>query len=213
MREFEYVPRAEWKPVKDDLVEMIHDIQLVLKYRNSLTFSYSFVGSSKRGMITREVNGNRGYDFDIDIRVNDDGEEYSAEELKDTLRNVIDYIGQFHGYEPGEDSTRVITIKHVDRLASKILYSCDFAIVNDYSDENDNLRQEFVFFDKESGQYCWRQRSREYCNLKQNEDRIKAAGKWSELREVYLEKKCRYSYEKESRALYVEAVHEVISRL
>ena len=211
MKQYEYVPKEEWKPVKRNLISIIHEVQNLL--RDEFTFSFSFVGSSHRGMITREEGGNRGYDFDVDIRVNDDEEEFTAKELKYKIKNALNKVAWRYGYGPCEDSTRVITMKVIDRLTSRILYGCDFAIVNDYYDEDNNRRQQFVYYDKTTREYLWKDRSREYCNLKKNEALIKQAGKREELKDVYREKKRNNSEEKESRSLYVEAVHEVVSRL
>lgn len=116
--------RHEWEPVKEDLTEMLNDIKLVLKHLRSLAISYSFVDR----MVPEQADGDLGYVFDVDIRVEDDGKEYSAEELNDSLGNAIDYIGQFHGYEPSECDSGLITIKHVDSSTSEVLYSCRFAI-------------------------------------------------------------------------------------
>ena len=51
MHNFEYVPKEEWKPIKDELLEIIHRLQN--EVRDSFTFQYHFVGSSSRNMITR----------------------------------------------------------------------------------------------------------------------------------------------------------------
>ena len=81
-------------------------------------------------MITREVKGNRGYDFDVDIRVNDDEEDYSAGQLKHILHETLRRVSMKHGYSTCEDSSSVITMKMVDVSDSRIEHSCDFAIVN-----------------------------------------------------------------------------------
>lgn len=211
MHEFEYVPREEWKPVRKELVEIIRKTQQLLS--PNFTFSFAFIGSSHRGLITRERNGNRGYDFDVDLRVNDEDEEYSAEELKHLFMRAFDSVSWEYGYSPCEDSTRVITMKRVDEFNSKILYGCDFAIVNNYYDKKGNPRQQYVFFDKKSNEYLWLERSKDYCRLKEKEEKIKEAGVWSLVRSVYLDKKCRFSYQKKSRALYAETINEVFMGL
>lgn len=211
MRQFKYVPRTEWQPVRNQVVDVIHEVQDLL--RDDFTFSFEFIGSSHRNMIAREVNGNRGYDFDVDIRVNDEEEAFGPEELKHMLIDALNHVACKYGYSPCEDSTRVITLKKKDNLNSRILFSSDFAIVNDYDDKKGNPHQQYVYFNKSKTEYTWRERSKEYCGLKDKENRIKAAGQWKRVREVYLNKKCRYSYEKKSRALYAETINEVFSYL
>ena len=211
MRVFEYVPREEWKPVRREIVEIISSVRKLLKPK--FTFSFAFIGSSHRGLITREINGNRGYDFDVDLRVNDEEEKYSADELKHMFMQAFDSISWQYGYRPCEDSKSVITMKRVDEFNSRILYGCDFAIVNNYFDKKGNPRQQYIFFDKENTEYLWFERSKEYCRLKEKEERIKEAGAWSVVRTVYLNKKCRFSYQKKSRALYAETINEVFMSL
>ena len=65
MRNFEYVPKEEWKPTRDELLEIIHKLQI--EVWDYFSFQYQFVGSSKQNMITRDRNSNIGYDFDVNI--------------------------------------------------------------------------------------------------------------------------------------------------
>lgn len=85
MHDFEYVPNEEWEPVRDKLFDIIHNLQD--EVRDEFTFKYHFVGSSKRKMITRDQNSNTGYDFDVNIEVNDPDENYSPEEIQNA-RNL-----------------------------------------------------------------------------------------------------------------------------
>ena len=125
MHNFEYVQKKEWKPIKDELSVIIHKLQS--EVRNDFTFQYHFVGSSKRKMITRDRNANTGFDFDVNIEVNDPNEDYSAEEIRNILRKGLDKVTNPYGYptfgyDYTEDSTRVLTIKVKDRVNSCILH-------------------------------------------------------------------------------------------
>ena len=80
MYHYEYVSRREAKPYKDEFIDIIHEIQNLL--RDKFTFRYKFIGSSSRNMITCDFTTNKGFDFDVDFYINDDEEEYSAEEIK-----------------------------------------------------------------------------------------------------------------------------------
>ena len=126
---------------------------------------------------------------------------------------ALSSISWQYGFSCSKDSTSVITIKKVDTFNSRILYSCDFAIVNNYKDKNGNPHQQFVYFNKTRNEYYWRERSKEYCHIKEKEIKIKEAGMWNEVRKVYLDKKCRFSYQKKSRALYAETINEVFARM
>lgn len=132
MHDFEYVPKEEWIPIRDGLFEIIHKLQDGV--RDDFTFQYHFVGSSKHKMITRDRNSNIGFDFDVNIEVNDPDEKYSAEEIRNILRNGLNKVTNpngypFFDYDYAEDSTRVFTIKVKDRANSCILHRCDFCII------------------------------------------------------------------------------------
>ena len=210
MHEYEYVTKEEYGPVKDELIDLIKALQNEL--RDYLTFQYTFVGSSSRNMITREANGNRGYDFDVDLKINHP-EEYAPSELKHLITNALNRITFGYGYGFCEDSSRVITIKKVDHWYSRIISSCDFAIVHEFHDRNKKPHYLYVYFNKTKNEYRWQERSKEYTGLREKEEKIKQADLWNEVREIYLEKKCLYSDDKKSRTLYAETINEVFQLL
>ena len=86
----------------------------------------------RKEKITCDFNSNMGYDFDINIYINDEENRYTAEEQKKTIMNALNQIAWKYGYARCENSTRVITMKVKDRWCSRILHSFDIAIVHDY---------------------------------------------------------------------------------
>ena len=140
--DFQFVPKKEWLPERDKLEDLIHDVQD--EVRNHFTFSYNFIGSTKRNLITRDMKSNIGYDFDVNIHVNDDKEDYEPDQIKMILKNAFDKNAWKYGYDYCEDSTRVLTIKVKDFFHSRILHSCDFCIVFDCNDG----RQQYIHFNK-----------------------------------------------------------------
>ena len=72
MYHFEYVSKEEWKPVKDNLLTIIRNLQK--EVNDDFTFQYSFVGSSSRNMITCDRHSNIGFDFDVNIEIDDPDE-------------------------------------------------------------------------------------------------------------------------------------------
>ena len=68
MHNFVYVDPEEIKSIRDELYEIIHEVQNII--RDNFTFQYIPVGSYKQNMITYERNSNIGFDFDYEI--NDD---------------------------------------------------------------------------------------------------------------------------------------------
>lgn len=109
-------------------------------------------------MITCDYSQNIGYNFDVDIIVNDSNEEYSAGQLKNILMDAFNTVNQSNEYGYCEDSTRVFTIKVVQTYQSKILHSCNFAIVHDCSDG----RRQYIHYNKRQGTYEWQYKQRGY---------------------------------------------------
>ena len=172
MHDFEYVPNYEWEPVRDELLDIIHRLQD--EVREHFTFQYHFVGSSKRRMITRDRNSNIGFDFDVNIEVNDPKEEYYAEDIRRILRKGLDrvtnpYGYSIFGYDYTEDSTRVLTIKVKDRANSRILHSCDFCIIYECGDG----RQQYIRYNKQQNSYTWEYQPKGFMKLPAKIDWIK----------------------------------------
>lgn len=214
MNHFEYVSKSKYMPVKKELIKIISQVQDEL--REQFTFDYKFIGSSSRNMITYDSKTNKGYDFDINIEVNDFDENYSAKELKEILINTFNQVIKLtYPYASCQNNTRVFTIKvyeenpcciNIIALRSpKIEYSCDFAIVNTIND----YQQEYIRFNKNTHEYSWQMQCKGYL-LSKKEAYIKKNKLTNELRKVYLDKKnFNTNPNKKSRALYAEAVNEL----
>lgn len=214
MNHFEYVSKSKYMPVKKELIKIINQVQDEL--REQFTFDYKFIGSSRRNMITYDPKTNKGYDFDINIEVNDFDEYYSAKELKEILINTFNQVIKLtYPYASCQNNTRVFTIKvyeenpcciNIIALRSpKIEYSCDFAIVNTIND----YQQEYIRFNKNTHEYSWQMQCKGYL-LSKKEAYIKKNKLTNELRKIYLDKKnFNTNPNKKSRALYAEAVNEL----
>ena len=214
MNHFEYVSKSKYMPVKKELIKIINQAQDEL--REQFTFDYKFIGSSSRNMITYDTKTNKGYDFDINIEVNDFDEYYSAKELKEILINTFNQVIKLnYPYASCQNNTRVFTIKvyeenpcciNIIALRSpKIEYSCDFAIVNTINDH----QQEYIRFNKNTHEYSWQMQCKGY-SLSKKEAYIKNNKLTNELRKIYLDKKnFNTNPNKKSRALYAEAVNEL----
>ena len=214
MNHFEYVSKSKYMPVKKELIKIINQVQDEL--REQFTFDYKFIGSSSRNMITYDPKTNKGYDFDINIEVNDFDEYYSAKELKEILINTFNQVIKLtYPYASCQNNTRVFTIKvyeenpcciNIIALRSpKIEYSCDFAIVNTIND----YQQKYIRFNKNTHEYSWQMQCKGYL-LSKKEAYIKKNKLTNELRKIYLDKKnFNTNPNKKSRALYAEAVNDL----
>lgn len=207
MNNFQYVTRKQLSPAKKELIQIIKSVQN--EVRSEFTFQYTWVGSTSYNMVTYNVGTNIGYDFDIDIHVNDKG-KFSAKEIRTIIRKAIDRIAPRFGYDYAEDSTSVITIKFKDRQNSRIIHSCDFAIVK--ADDNNN-RQKYVHFNKKQNSYLWQEQPKEFHLLTKKADWIRNNGYWNEVRKLYLDKKnLNNDIHKHSRSIYAETINEICQK-
>ena len=173
------------------------------------TFQAKAVGSYSRNMITKDLKGNTGFDFDFNIYPNDDENSFSAKEIKLLFKRSLDKFARDYGYDYAEDSTRVLTIKVKDRQNSRIVHSVDFAFVNDHEDEEGNACQEYIRFNKKHNSYTWEEQPQGFYMLPERIDWLKENDLWTETRQTYLRKKnTNENPDKHSRSLFAEAVNE-----
>lgn len=206
MYHYRYATKEETKPIRIELEKIIHKVQN--EVRDNFTFSYRFIGSSKQNMITFDPTTNIGFDFDVDLYVNDDDEEYPEKEIRKTLKNAINNAARYYGYNYCEDSTSVLTIKFIDRPFSQIKHSCDFAIVYDGS-----KGQQYIRFNKHQHSYTWEYRKKGFKNLEEKANWLKNHKRWDEVRELYLEKKNKNNNpDKHSRSLYAETINNLYNK-
>lgn len=191
-----------------DILNMFKEVQNLV--RRKFTFRFDVVGSYKQNMITYDAKSNVGYDFDFNIEVNDGDDRYKPKQIKDILRNAIGTVCVKYGYDFPEDSTRVLTIKMKDRKNSSILHSCDFAIVNNYIDDEGYECQEYIHYDKAHRKYTWCEQPDGYYMLPDKIDWIKENGLWKNMRDLYIEKKNKNDNPNmHSRTIFAIAVHEI----
>lgn len=207
MYNFQYVNPKQLSSAKKDLIQIVHSVQN--EVRQDFTFRFYFVGSVKRNMVTYDVKSNIGFDFDVNVYVNNDC-IFSAKEIKTKIMLALNKVVHRYEYDNAEDSTRVITIKVKDKQNSIILHSCDFAIVNDYIDDNGNERQEYIHFNKKQNEYYWQKQPQGFYLLDEKAKWIKDNGYWQEVRDLYLDKKNgNTDPHKHSRSIYAETIHQI----
>lgn len=97
MHDFVYVTKASAQPVKNELIQIIHEVQDIV--RPYFTFQFRPVGSSSRNMITYDRKSNIGFDFDFDLEINDDDEDYNPAQIRHILKNAIDQVAPRCGYK------------------------------------------------------------------------------------------------------------------
>ena len=190
------------------LESLIKDVQNLV--RKKFTFQFQFVGSYNRNMITYDTKSNIGPDFDVNIEPNTWETNYSAKQIRTIIKNALNQVAPRYGYDFAEDSTRVLTIKVKDRKHSRILYSCDFAIVANYEDEEGYSCQQYIRFDKKRSAYIWCEQQDGFYMLLEKIDWIKDNDLWGELRDLYIEKKNdNTDPHQHSRSIFAGTVHQI----
>ena len=116
MHDFSYISKNDNQVQKfyNIIIDILCEVQDLI--RDKFTFSFIPVGSYSRNMITYDKKTNVGFDFDFNIEVNDDEENFSAKEIKNILINALNHVVIKYGYSYAEDSTRVITIKKINHF-------------------------------------------------------------------------------------------------
>ena len=235
MHDFRYVTKNKAKPIKEELYQILYKVQNLV--RDKFTFSFKPVGSSSRNMITYDAKSNIGFDFDINIEVNDDNEDFEPKEIRTIIRTAIDRVAHRYGYKSCEDSTRVLTIKKVDTSHSRIIHSCDFAIVYNCTDG----RQQYIRFNKDNNYYHWEYQGKGFVGLEKKIDWLitllplgivialcivfffmpeqsnevlgKRENLWGELQDYYIYKKnCNDNPDKHSRSIFAESINEMCQK-
>lgn len=208
MYNFKYVTKAEARKVRENLEKLVHEVQD--EVRDNFTFRYYFIGSSARNMITYDPTTNIGFDFDVNLEVNDNAGQYSAKKVRQTLEHAFQKVYRKYGYTHFENSKRVFTIKGYNMNSGKVEHSCDVAIVKNFIDEEGIEGQEYIAFDKIRGSYSWEMQTKGF-ELREKEDFLrKRQAAWDAVRARYLKKKnTNRDKSKHSRSLYAETIKEI----
>ena len=192
MKHFEYISKHDdrVKLAYKNINAMLNELHKRIK---SFTFTTEIVGSYKKNLITYDRKSNIGFDFDYNIVLNQNADKYSPKKIKESIFMVqFKELANKYGFDKIENSTRVITLKKVNKEESKITYSCDFAIVRNYEDDNKNKYQEYIRFNKNTNRYLWYEQSYGVYDLPKRIDWIKHENNsrvWDELKNKYLHKK------------------------
>lgn len=208
MHDFVYVTKASARPVKNELIQIIHETQdIVSPY---FTFQFRPIGSSSRNMITFDRKSNIGFDFDFDLEINDNDENYTPTEIHHIIKNAIDRVAPKYGYKTCEELTRVLRIKKLNTFSCQILYSCDLAIVYNCK----NGRQQYIRFNKDYNNCTWEYQGKGFKNLEKKITWLKHNDYWGKLQDYYIDKKnCNNNPDKHSRSIFAESVNEMYQKM
>lgn len=205
MKHYEYVSKNVARPYREEFEQIISELQNRL--RSEFTLKKRFIGSSSRNMITFDPKTNKGFDFDVNLEMNETSDEYEPDDIYRMIFGALQSIASKKGFKVVQ-GTRVITLKKVNMVKSKIEYSCDIAIVYNY-EEDGYCGQQYIRFNKKHGSYAWTDQPSPFL-LEDMVDEIRQNDMWNKVRKLYLYKKnTNMDSHKKSRLLYAEAVKEI----
>lgn len=209
---YEYVSRQEFKPYREEAEKIIRKAQQIMKKRYNTTFQYKLIGSANRHLVTKIKNGNRGYDFDYNLILQKSDLWEKPQQLKQQFMKAFSDAVKGTPYKAPEDSTSCITIKVVDKKNSKIIRSCDLAIIY-YSD--DDIDQGYMYLKKwKHGKYSFEERKSSYGVETKLDELLEYEQGWNYIREKYLKlKNNNKDSNKKSFVLYIESIHNIYNQL
>ena len=209
-KKYEYTTNAECKQLGKESRAILQEAQTILR-KKGITFQPRLVGSGSRGLVTKEIGGNKGFDFDYNLELNRLG-TCSPETIKKKVQQAIKESVKGTGYKDPEDSTSVLTTKTVDTERKMIVRSFDIAIVC-YDDQE---RQWFIHKDR-NNHYTFQLRG-ENGRIKFVEHAIfetygEQAGE-QRIRETYLKlKNSNNDPNKRSMHIYEEALNRIYQEM
>ena len=213
MGKYEFVSKREYQPIRIEVEEIIKKVQNLV--RDKFTFRFKLVGSGGRHLITRIVGGNQGYDFDYNLILNnpDENHYWKPDFAREALFRAFQIAIKGSIFNKIENSKSAITIKAVDNRNSRIVQSCDFAVIY-YPNDQEYSYFKYARYNKVNNIYTWEVRQLsinvdEKLNwIKENVDRG-----WEIVKEEYLKvKNSNSDIDKHSFQLYLEAINNVYNQ-
>lgn len=160
-KQFEFVPEGEYRPVMSAVCSAVEQVKKIIWAEEGISFDWGFVGSANRqgiALITREVGGNRGYDFDVNFFLNHPADRFwKADYCRNIFLQALDRVFHDIGYQHPEDRTSVIRVKFLNKRNRTIEHSCDFAIFQNIENRNGDVELKYAR-KADDGSYSWSSR-------------------------------------------------------
>ena len=210
MSEYEYVSKNEYRPVREELEDIIRRAQKILKKRTDITFQFELIGSGSKHLITRIKGGNKGFDFDYNLILNcDPGYHWNPDYARIEVTKAIDEAIKGTDYDHPQNSSVAFTIKVKNTKQSKIIHSCDFAVI--YYPDGEYNQHKYSRLDTKTNQYTWE--IRKYTkNYHEKLDWLKnnVNDYWDQIKKEYLKlKDNNKDPNKHSFQLFYETINNV----
>lgn len=171
------------------------------------------VGSKTRNMVTQ--NEKEPIDFDFNLLIENADDFRNGRELKEIIKNAFNEVLSYNDWDDCEDSTAALTTKRMAyKKGNRTPFSIDVCIVKeDHRGLYRLIHQKTGFINDD--RWFWNLALSSQA-LRDKEKALKP-DYWTEVREVYLNKKNMYlmrrDHDHPSFICYIEAVNEVYNRI
>ena len=212
MSKYEYVSKTEYRPVREELEAIIKKVQKILKKESKITFQYELIGSGAKHLITRIKNGNKGFDFDYNFILNcEPGHFWKPDYARKEVAKAIDKAIIGSAYDHPQNSSSAIRIKVKDKKNSRIIHSCDFAVI--YYPSNEVNQHKYVRLNTKTNVYTWEIREyTEFYHEKLDWLKDNVSNYWDIIKIEYLKlKNNNKDSNKHSFQLFYETINNVFN--
>lgn len=196
--------------------DLVNQLVQAINRDGLLEVRQHLVGSGAKNLITQNANRPIDLDYNLEILRCEGINVNDGRRVKEYVREIFDDVLRRTGWEPCDDSTSALTTK-LFRFedGDQTPFSIDLCITR----EDDFGRRLRLIHNKtgmvQSDSWIWNEAP--YAKgLEDRVDWLKDNDCWTELREVYLEKKNLYlsgnDHDHPSYIVYIEAVNQVYSK-
>lgn len=213
---YKLINSAETKSYRAKCSKVLNTACEVLR-RDGIKAHHVLVGSGAKNLVTR--NGNAPYDLDYNLVITSADKMYldDLHRLKETIRVTLNHANRYE-FSDAHDSTSGLTCLLHSKGTANVLFSFDVAIV--MANSNGTLCR--LIHNKNAsgfgpgGQYTWNEvpGSR---GVGAKATKIRTAGKWSMVRDRYVERKNLYlergDRDHPSFIVYIEVVNEIYDKI
>ncbi|MCD8195053.1 MAG: hypothetical protein LUD22_01975 [Coprobacillus sp.] len=205
---FDFVATEKVTSCQSLVFKLLETVHADLRKNEKITFDQKLIGSAKHHLVMSEHNGKDPFDFDINLIVNSSQNDLTPNSARTIFKRAIDNCFTENGFCKSKNKTRVIRIVHLDKNGN-MDFSVDFAI---YIHKSNAKSEKYLMPIKNNGKFDWDDVTQGYKNQLIYEEYCKDNNLWDNVRKIFKDKRNSNPENKETRALYQEALKEVCDK-
>ena len=189
MKKFAYVKKKECSSFKKEIGIVVKHIQ---KATNPFfTSSFEFVGPESRHMITKQLGGRIGYEFEINITI-EKLEQCSMDDIGSIFEEVfLKQQGKPFTFEFVEDrrSTFTIMIRYKKDMLRRLFHYIKFTLIKCDVGEEGRIQRSYIYHNHDTNTFEWIIKKKRRYSLAERMVILGRTGFWGEVRKRYLKNK------------------------